>query len=315
MNILFHSNQLGIRGTEVALYDYAHYNETVLGNTSYIAAPATADMGAYEKFIHRFGNDKVLLYEDFTHFSSVAPKTYNIEVAYFIKAGYNDGKLIEGVKNIVHVVFQHYDPHGDKYVYIAEWLSNKMSNGVCEYLPHILKMNDNSLDYRKFLNIPEDCIVFGRHGGYEEFNLEYTYEPIISTALNNRNIYFLFMNTKPFSHNIPNIIYLDPSFDLDIKRSFINTCDCMIHGRKKGEVFSLSIGEFLYCNKPIITSSDGEDPGHIHMLKDKGLYYSNSQELYYLLNTFTKKEYDMYSIVKEYTPENIMIKFNSIVND
>ena len=30
--IAFHSNQLGIRGTEVALYDYAHFNETILKN-------------------------------------------------------------------------------------------------------------------------------------------------------------------------------------------------------------------------------------------------------------------------------------------
>ena len=29
-NVAFHSNQLGIRGTEVALYDYALYNETIL---------------------------------------------------------------------------------------------------------------------------------------------------------------------------------------------------------------------------------------------------------------------------------------------
>ena len=35
-NIAFHSNQLGIRGTEEALYDYAHFNETILKNKSFI---------------------------------------------------------------------------------------------------------------------------------------------------------------------------------------------------------------------------------------------------------------------------------------
>jgi len=30
MKVAFHSNQLGEGGTEVALYDYAHFNETIL---------------------------------------------------------------------------------------------------------------------------------------------------------------------------------------------------------------------------------------------------------------------------------------------
>jgi len=34
--IAFHSNQLSIRGTEVALYQYAKYNEEILGNKSVI---------------------------------------------------------------------------------------------------------------------------------------------------------------------------------------------------------------------------------------------------------------------------------------
>ncbi len=43
-SVAFHSNQLGIRGTEVALYDYARYNEEILGNKSYIISCSTADL-------------------------------------------------------------------------------------------------------------------------------------------------------------------------------------------------------------------------------------------------------------------------------
>ena len=32
--VAFLSNKLTLRGTEVAIYDYAHYNETLLGNKS-----------------------------------------------------------------------------------------------------------------------------------------------------------------------------------------------------------------------------------------------------------------------------------------
>ena len=36
MKTLFHTPSIGIRGGEVALYDYAHFNETILGNESVI---------------------------------------------------------------------------------------------------------------------------------------------------------------------------------------------------------------------------------------------------------------------------------------
>jgi hypothetical protein len=36
MKIIFHSNQLSELGTEVALYDYAYYNELILKNESFI---------------------------------------------------------------------------------------------------------------------------------------------------------------------------------------------------------------------------------------------------------------------------------------
>lgn len=311
MNVLFHSNQLGIRGTEVALYDYAHYNETILGNISYIAAPANSDMGALEKFKTRFG-ERVILYNDFSEI--VYSSVFVIDVAYFIKAGFNDGLLHPLAKNIVHVVFQHNQPHGDSYVYIADWLGKKMSNGSYDFLPHIIKMEDHYEDYRSYLNIPKEATVFGRHGGLEEFNYEFTYNPIVQTALKNPNIYFLFMNTNPFSKDVKNIIYLEPSYDLFIKRAFINTCDAMIHGRKKGEVFSLSMGEFLYCNKPVITTTYGEDKGHIHMLKDKGYYYTNENELFCILNSFEKKDYKAKELVEEYTPENVMSKFKTFLD-
>ena len=61
-NIAFHSNQLGIRGTDVALYDYAHYNETILKNKSFIISDKNNDLQALKKFEDRFD---VFLYDNF----------------------------------------------------------------------------------------------------------------------------------------------------------------------------------------------------------------------------------------------------------
>ena len=39
--VAFYSPHLSVRGTEVAMYDYAQYNETILGN-EYDGLPATS---------------------------------------------------------------------------------------------------------------------------------------------------------------------------------------------------------------------------------------------------------------------------------
>ena len=61
-NVAFHSNQLGIRGVEVALYDYALYNEMLLKNKSFILADKNKDLQALKKFEDRF---EVFLYNKF----------------------------------------------------------------------------------------------------------------------------------------------------------------------------------------------------------------------------------------------------------
>ena len=79
--VLFHSNQLGIRGTEVALYDYALYNETLLGNKSYILSNTNSDLSALKKFTNKF---EVFLYKDFKECNEFALRK-NATHAYFIK--------------------------------------------------------------------------------------------------------------------------------------------------------------------------------------------------------------------------------------
>ncbi len=42
MKVAFHVYGFGLRGTEVATYDYAHFNRTILGHESVIVAPASS---------------------------------------------------------------------------------------------------------------------------------------------------------------------------------------------------------------------------------------------------------------------------------
>jgi hypothetical protein len=307
MNILFHSNQLGVRGTEVALYDYAHYNETILGNVSYIAAPANSDMSALEKFKSRFG-DRVILYNNFIELT--ISSSYRIDVAYFIKAGFNDGLLCPGIKNIVHAVFDASDKHGDVYVAVSEWLGKKHN---VDYLPHIVSLPDVKEDFREFIGASHNDVIFGRYGGFDQFDIPYLGDVIKAAA--DKGVKFLLMNTKQFNFHHTNIMYSEANTDMNTKTAFINTCDAMIHGRTDGESFGLAVAEFLHQNKPVVTSMQCRDRNHIHVLGDKGLYYSNGNELYAILTSFEKKDYNVKPLVDQFKPEVIMQKFKSLVSE
>lgn len=303
MNVLFCENQLGIRGTTVAVYDYAHYNEVLLGNTSYVAAPANSDLTTLDKFRSRFG-DRVILHDNL---ESSIPK--DIDVAYVIKAGFDDGKLVPGVKNIVHAVFDASHKHGDIYVAVSKWLGDK--HGV-DYLPHMVNLPDIKDDFREFLGLSPDDLVIGRYGGYDQFDVPYLSDVIM--ALVERGHKFLFMNTKQLTYSHPNIIYVDPTYDLPSKAAFINTCDVMLHGRMEGESFGLSVCEFLSKDKPVFTNIECRDKNHIHILGDKGFYYSSPNELFVMLASYKKEPYNMKHLVEEFTPEAVMTKFKSLID-
>jgi hypothetical protein len=53
--IAFHANQLSLRGTEIALFSYAKYNEEILGNKSVIFSSPNNNLDALDKFQSRIG--------------------------------------------------------------------------------------------------------------------------------------------------------------------------------------------------------------------------------------------------------------------
>ncbi|NJO61956.1 MAG: hypothetical protein HC836_28055 [Richelia sp. RM2_1_2] len=75
MKIAFHCNQLSIRGTEVAMFDYAHYNEKLLGNESIVLAKNPelykySDPRAIQKFQERFPQ-KLFFYNNINEIEAI----------------------------------------------------------------------------------------------------------------------------------------------------------------------------------------------------------------------------------------------------
>lgn len=315
MTIAFHSNQLGLRGTEVSLYDYADYNEKILGNRSIIVSDSNSDISAYEKFNSRF---KVYLYSDFNETSNIVEKE-KVDLFYLQKSGQFDGKLANGTRNVVHSVFQFYQPHGEVYAYISKWLANKMGGPNQPYVPYMVDIlrYDHNQNYRDFLSIPKDATVFGYYGGPDSFNIEFVKKAVIDVAKKNRNIYFLFMNSNEFGEGLDNIIFFKGTTDFSRKIGFINTCDACIHARNGGESFGLTVAEFSIKNKPVITTSYStvalNDLAHIEMLGEKAIIYHTYEDIVNIFTNFNdiKNIRSDWNAYKEYNPESVMNKFKT----
>ncbi len=308
MKILFHSNQLSERGTETALYDMAHYSETILGAESWIAAPSKSDMSSFEKFKNRF-EDRVIRYDIFHNVLNKCIEQ-QIENAYWIKGGEKDNKLLVGDNNIIHCVFNPTEPHGEHYLAVSKWLGEKYN---VPYMPHIVSLPDIKTDFREHLGIPKEAIVFGRHGGLDQFNYPYL-ENVIKEVLNQKHdVWFLLMNTKPFSFTHERLVFIDKIIGLEIKTAFINTCDAGLLGRTDGESFGLSMAEYLHQNKPVINNIGGRDRNHVIMMKDKGIFYDNDFELFAILINFVKKDYNVKHLISEFTPELVMKQFKTML--
>lgn len=326
MRVAFHSNQLCERGTEVALYDYAHFNEEILSNSSIILANRknkNNTVSAIEKFRKRF---RVYLYDNFSEVDPILLDE-SVDVLYTIKSGEKDNIISYKVKTVVHCVFNPTEPHGDIYASISHRLNHRFHVSV-PVVPHMVHLPDHAGSLREELGIPEHATVFGRYGGFELFDIEFVHQIIKRIVSDSDNIYFLFMNTKPFyrswirrSH--AQIIHLSPTVSLKRKVEFINACDGMLHARSSGETFGLSVAEFSIKNKPVITWKPSHqdnkgryyDDAHLDMLGDKAITYSDGDDLYNILMNFEssqmrKMDWDAYS--SKYGPKRVMSLFNRV---
>ncbi len=314
MRIAFHTNSLSLRGTNVVIYDYAYYNQLLLQNESYIIADGKEDLCAIDKFRDKF---PIFIYQDFSEVNGFISKE-KIDFLYILKMGLNDGKISGTVKTGVHSVFKYFEPHGDVYAYVSEWLANTMTSGQYPYVPHIIDLKNTNKDLRKNLRIPPNANVFGYYGGPTSFNIEFVVYAVYFIAKKFPDIYFIFMNVEPIGPEIPNIIFLPGTFDLELKSDFINTCDACIHARMDGETFGLSIGEFSSFNKPIITYSgkdiDIYDKSHLSILGEKALIYSTVEEFLELILDFNrfKNKFTDWNCYRQFSPENVMKKFEQV---
>jgi hypothetical protein len=308
MKVAFVLNSISFGGVEVATYDYADCNETILGNKSIII---TRDFKhqygpIYEKFEKRFEVFYVQTREDI----NAVIKNQAVDVCYSQKSGEWDIFGTDACKSVVHCVFTSNQPHGDVYAAIHNDI-NRICKTSIPVVPYMVRIDSHSNSFRDELGIPVDSIVIGRYGSAGSFDLPFVHQSILELLNRNPTMWFVCMATNYFASH-PRLVYLPVTTELYVKRKMINTCDVMLHARHRGETFGLACGEFSVAGKPFVTWAHSPEKAHIDNAKGFCCQYSNKEDLIRIIESGQWKMDMSKSGYLDYTPEKVMAIFDKV---
>ncbi len=266
------------------IFNYAHYNEVILGNASIIITKHNVQ----KRFKNRF---TVLDFKSKFDLNKKL-KDYFITHFYNLKPGENDGFILNNVVNINHcyLVCNETHKHGDVYMSIKP-----LNEGP--FVPIIVSENTNKNHLRNELSIPEDALVFGV---YDCTMPHFVYTLIESILKKKGDIYFIFYDSKPLI-NHSNIIHLK-----DCEEEFINTCNALLDSGLNKQCFETNVLNFVINKKPVISFNKNEYSTYC---------FKDSNSLENILTNFKEDKsliLGNYNLVKEfYNPEAVMKQFNN----
>jgi hypothetical protein len=263
----FHTNHLTERGSERAIYDYALALKHMYSIEPRVFVPAASREIVPEvrrQFAEHFD---VVLYK--------RPDEIECDALYVIKRG-RRSCITQRLPELVHAMFDADEPHGARFATISHWLSRQSRRVVRlprgrsirlprlrkpAYVPHIVEVAEVDGDLRGELGIPEDAVVFGRHGALRSFSITWV-QHAVSEALETRpDAWFLLLNTERFLDH-PRVRFLDMTLDRERIRAFVNSCDYMLHARREGESFGIAVAEFAAAGVQILSFAHSRDRAH-----------------------------------------------------
>jgi glycosyltransferase involved in cell wall biosynthesis len=312
----FHSKQLRERGTEVILFDYALGCRDLLGHDVRIYIPARGEIVPFvrDDFERQFD---VVFYE--------TPREISCDALYVVKKG-APSRVAESIPELNHVFDDASRPHGHRFAAISDWLARQARRRVqirgravdvprfrkIPVVPCIVKpLPDLTEDYRNELGIPDDAVVFGRHGGDGNFNLDFVKNAIRATLDERPDAWFVFLNTFEF-YDHERVIHLPRVHHREEIRRFINTCDYMLHANYYGEGFGLAIAEFVLAGAPVLTYLESVRMAHLDILSPEFLLgYSSYDDVHRYLTTLQRRTTRLQSdLDQRYSRERVMARFD-----
>lgn len=311
MRIGFQAGVINERGMSVALHDYARGAQDILGHEAVVfysesrSAPAVVEK--FRRHLHM-----VPIGAGDTAASVSEP--FGLDFCYYIRDGRRRPLDVEANRSGVHSVFRHFEPHGDVYAYVSDWLAEWMTGGQAPAVPHIVDLPQPGGAMREELGLPQDAFVVGRYGGFDQFNLPFAQDAVRQALEIRSDLHFLFVNTEKFVDH-PRALFLPPIVGPEQKARFIATCDAGLNAKKIGESFGLAIAEFLMFGKPVFSWAGGMDRNHTVMSPQKEWLYRTRHDLLRLLTQYSPSLRDSElarGSVDCYRPEPVMRRFEEV---
>lgn len=320
----FFIKQFTERGGEKAVFYYALYNQEILKNKSIIITLSQKGCKNYnleylEISKNKF-NNKFLLVE-INHIKDMKEiiANYKLDTFYTLSHGgsrefheFGNKKIWGNCFTVYHSMFGPVSRQNSNLRCVVGNHLNIAWGKNLPVLPHIVLPHVAQSDLRKILSIPKDAFVFGRHGGFNTFDIPFVKNTVIDLLKKRSDCYFVFLNTS-FFYKHKRIIYLPVTTDTKKISQFIDTCDVMLHAREVGETFGMACAEFSAANKPVITCLCG-DQEHIKILGKSALLYKNKEELMDIMMSIKKEDIlnKNWNKYQEFSPQNVMNRFEEI---
>lgn len=319
MRLGFHTKQLTERGTEIALFDYALAARDLLGHEVSVYVPASTKR--IVPFVRRRFEEsfEVVLYS--------TPRSISCDALYVIKKG-QAGRVTDSIPELNHAFADASRPHGHRFAVVSSWLARTAVHGLRlpgrrtvtvrklrrpDVVPHIVSLPEIRGDFRDELGIPDEGVVFGRHGGHGTFCIDFVTAAIRAALAERSDIWFLFVSVPRFVQD-ERVIHLPALETRADTRRFVNTCDYMLHATPYGETFGLAVAEFAFVGAPVLTFLGAPQTAHLDLLsKDLLLGYACYEDVLWYLRNLQRRTAPVESDVAErYSAERVMTRFDEV---
>ena len=297
MRVLLHDNSLTVRGTTQAMRDYARILAAA-GHVPVISWNLRAENNSREVQLSVEREFETLPYETS---GQLVESSQRFDLGYFIKSGRRDGLYFRDRPSLVHAVFQTFDPHGSRYLYVSDWLASRMHSrfrrsprlrlrahratrrgcraaSAFAALSHVVDLSQPTVGDPLQDIVPSDAQVALRYGGWDSFDVPWVKSMLLDYADSNRDFHFVGVNTEPFVAH-PRFHFLRPVYSSAEKAALLARADLFLHARKGGESFGIALVEALQSGIPILAWSGGHDRNHVKLLDRFDFLYSDYKDL------------------------------------
>jgi len=312
---ILHENTVSERGTSTSVLEYARALQDHAGIDISLAFRSSESHNARIVDLWR-SEFQTLEYRDMHDLERQASR-FGADFLYAQKSGRVNSTYLGGVRLLVHAVFQEYEPHGDSYAYISDWLAQAVQKNLklrmryeiglsrngsslskirqrnlpspppfptpvdfrkFKAVPYIVRKLSAQSDFRLPLGIPQDAFVLGSLSGSTQFDIPFVRDWIPKYLSMSSQHYFLCPNIMPFLDH-PRAIFLPKILEEQAKADYLMCLDAMIHARQMGESFGMALCEALSVGKPVLSWNGGHDQNHVQILRDTNWLYQNQSDL------------------------------------